>query len=52
MDLSKNTWGYQSSNFLKSDLEAPHTGQTQSSGSDSKAVPGGILFSGSPTAGS
>ena len=37
---------------LKSDLETPQTGQTQSSGTSSQAVPGAIPLSGSPTAGS
>lgn len=36
----------------KSSLPTPHTGQTQSAGISSKAVPGAIPESGSPTSGS
>jgi hypothetical protein len=46
MILRKN---YSSEN---SDLDAPHSGQTQSSGNASNAVPGATPLSGSPTAGS
>jgi hypothetical protein len=35
-----------------SDFAAPHTGQVQSAGRSSKAVPGGMPVSGSPFAGS
>ena len=44
--------GFQSSTGLKSSLAAPQTGQTQSAGMSSKAVPGAMPPSGSPTAGS
>ena len=37
---------------LNSSLPTPHRGQTQSSGMSSKAVPGAIPPSGSPTSGS
>ena len=37
---------------LKSSLPTPQTGHTQLSGMSSKAVPGAIPLSGSPTAGS
>ena len=37
---------------LNSSLPTPQIGQTQSSGISSKAVPGAIPLSGSPTAGS
>jgi len=35
-----------------SSFEAPQIGQVQSSGKFSKGVPGGMLFSGSPSSGS
>ena len=40
------------STTLKSSLPTPHRGHTQSAGRSSKAVPGSIPLSGSPTAGS
>jgi len=40
------------STFANSSLPTPQMGQTQSSGKSSKAVPGAIPLSGSPTAGS
>jgi hypothetical protein len=40
------------SSFSKYCFSAPHFGQTQSSGKSSKAVPGMMLLSGSPSAGS
>ena len=43
------TFDYSSVN---SSLPNPHTGHTQSAGKSSKAVPGAIPLSGSPTAGS
>jgi hypothetical protein len=41
-----------SSKGEKSFFRAPHTGQNQSSGMSSNAVPGGIPPSGSPSSGS
>ena len=43
---------YYSSTGLKSSLLTPQRGQTQSSGISSKAVPGAMPLSGSPTSGS
>jgi hypothetical protein len=48
--FSKTCFAYQSGS--KSFLPAPHSGQIQSSGKSSKAVPAATPLSGSPTAGS
>lgn len=44
--------GSQSSTGSNSSLSTPHSGQTQSSGRSSNAVPGSMPLSGSPTSGS
>ena len=44
--------GIYQSRGSKNSLAAPHSGHTQSSGSSSKEVPGGMSASGSPSAGS